>query len=122
WAQPPYYVTQMVSRNYLPLCVGAVVGSPGNALDVAATRSEDGKALTLQVVNLSEMPLPTRIALDGFVPRQATARATVLIGDWEAINTPAQPNRICPSETDWRHEFRDGAGTRTFPPSSFTVL
>ena len=122
WPQPPYYVTQMVSRNYLPLCVKTYATSPGNALDATATLSENGKALTLQVVNTSKVPLPTRIALAGFVPRQATAHATVLTGDWEAINTPEQPDHVRPSETDWRHEFRNGAVTRTFPPCSFTVL
>jgi alpha-L-arabinofuranosidase len=122
WAQPPYYVTQMVSRSYLPLCVRTEVTSPGNALDATATLSKDGKALTLQVVNVSKIPLPTRITLDGFVPRHPTAHAAVLTGDWEAINTPVQPNRVCPIETDWLHELRDGTVSRTFPPNSFTVL
>ena len=123
WAQPPYYVTQMVSRNYLPLCVKTEVQSPGQALDVTATRSEDGKTLTVQVVNTAKVPVPGRIVLDGFVPRKPAARATVLAGDWEGINTPEQPDRIKPSESDWRHEFKDGAvASRTFPPGSFTIL
>jgi alpha-L-arabinofuranosidase len=122
WAQPPYYVTQMASRNYLPLCVETETTSPGNALDVTATRSEDGKALTVQVVNTAKVPLTGRIVLDGFVPRKPAAHAMVLTGDWEGINTPDQPGRIRPTESDWRHEFMDGAVSRTFPPSSFTVL
>ena len=122
WAQPPYYVTQMVSRNYLPLCVKTEVSSPKEALDVAATRSEDGKTLTVQVVNTGKVPLSARIALDGFVPGKPIARATVLQGDWDDINTPQQPDRIKPSEGDWRHEFKDGAVNHTFPPYSFTVL
>ena len=112
----------MVSRNYLPLCVQTEASSPANALDASATLSEDGKALTLQVVNTGKLALPTRIELTGFVPRKAVAHATVLTGDWDAINTPVQPDQVKPSESDWRHELRDGAATRTFPPYSFTVL
>jgi alpha-L-arabinofuranosidase len=122
WAQPPYYVTQMVSRNYLPLCVKSEVQSPKAALDVAATRSEDGQTLIVRVVNTAKVPMPGRIVLDGFVPRKPVARVTVLARDWDAINTPEQPNRIKPSESDWRHEFKDGAVNHTFAPYSFTVL
>jgi alpha-L-arabinofuranosidase len=122
WAQPPYYVTQMVSRNYLPLCVKSDVTSPKGALDVAAERSEDAKTLTVRVVNTAKATITGHIVLDGFVPRQSVARATVLTGDWDDINTPEQPERIKPSESDWKHESKDGAVNRTFPPYSFTVL
>jgi alpha-L-arabinofuranosidase len=122
WAQPPYYVTQMVSRNYLPLCVNTEVQSPKAALDVAATRSEDGQTLIVRVVNTAKTPMPGRIVLDGFVPRKPVARVTVLAGDWDAINAPEQPNLIKPSESDWRHEFKEGTVSHTFPPYSFTVL
>jgi hypothetical protein len=122
WPQPPYYVTQMVSRNYLPLSVKTEATSPGNALDASATLSEDGKSLTLQVVNTSNVALPTRIELSGFVPHQAVAHATVLTGDLDAINTPEKPDRVRPAEGDWRPVFKNSAATHTFPPHSFTVL
>jgi alpha-L-arabinofuranosidase len=122
WPQPPYYVTEMVSRNYLPLLVRTETTSPGNALNATATVSRDGHDLTLQVVNTGKVPLPSRIELAGFVPRKATARAIVLKGDWEDINTPEHPDCIKPSESDWRHEYKDGAATGTFPPYSFSVL
>lgn len=122
WAQPPYYVTQMVSRNYLPQCVKTEATSPGNALDATATLSEDGKTLALQVVNTGKVALPTRIELTGFAPRRAVAHATVLAGDWDAINTPEQPDHVKPAESDWRHELKDGAAARVFPPYSFTIL
>jgi alpha-L-arabinofuranosidase len=122
WAQPPYYVTQMVSRNYEPLCVRTEVKSPGNSLDVTATRSEDGKTLTVQMVNTGKAALVAHLRLDGFVPRRSTAHATVLAGDWDAINTSEQPGRIKPSESDWRYELNDGTVSRTLPAYSFTVL
>jgi alpha-L-arabinofuranosidase len=122
WAQPPYYVTQMVSRNYLPLCVKAEARSPGNVLDAAAALSENGKILTLQVVNTGKIPLSTRLELAGYVPRNALAHSTVLTGDWDAINTPEQPDHISPTENDWSHHFKDGVATHTIPACSFTVL
>lgn len=122
WAQPPYYVTQMVSRNYLPLCVKTDATSPGNALDVTATRSEDAKTLTLQVVNTGKTALQAQLRLDGFVSREPLARATVIMGDWDAINTPDQPERIKPSEGEWQYGLKSGTVSRTFPAYSFTVL
>jgi alpha-L-arabinofuranosidase len=122
WAQPPYYVTQMVSRNYLPLCVKTGATSPGNALDVTATRSEDAKTLTLQVVNTGKTALQAQLRLDGFVSREPLARATVIMGDWDAINTPDQPERIKPSEGEWQYGLKSGTVSRTFPAYSFTVL
>jgi alpha-L-arabinofuranosidase len=122
WAQPPYYVTQMVARNYLPMCVKSEAASPGNALDATALLSEDGKTLSLQVVNTGKVALPTRIELTGFVLRKTSAHTTVLTGDWDDVNTPEQPDNVKPSESDWRPEFKNGAMTRTFPPNSFTVL
>jgi alpha-L-arabinofuranosidase len=121
WAQPPYYVTQMYSRNYLPLCVKAETTSPANALDATATRSEDGKTLVLQVVNTSKNALTARIELTGFTPRKPTAHATVLSGDWDGINTPDEPNHITPSESDWRHECKDSI-TRLLPACSISIL
>jgi alpha-L-arabinofuranosidase len=122
WPQPPYYVTQMAARNYLPLCVKTDTTSPGNALDVTAMRSEDSKTLTLQVVNTGKAALPAHFKVEGFVPQRPTARATVLTGDWDAINTPEQPEHIKPSESDWPHGLSGGTISRTFPPYSFTVL
>ena len=95
---------------------------PGNVLDATATLSENGKNLTLQVVNTGKAPLSTRLELAGYVPRNATAHVTVLTGDWDVTNTPEQPNRIKPSESDWPHGYRDGATRYAFPPHSFTVL
>jgi alpha-L-arabinofuranosidase len=122
WAQPPYYVTQMVSRNYLPLSLKADVQCPGDALDVTACKSDDGKTLTLQVVNTGSQSVPARIALDGFVPHKRTAHVTVLTGDWDGINTPEHPDHIRPTESAWRPDGEAGAATFGFQPRSFTVL
>jgi alpha-L-arabinofuranosidase len=122
WPQPPYYVTQMVSRNYLPLCVKADSQSPRDALDVTACKSDDGKTLTLQVVNAANASLPARIALEGFAPRHPIAHATLLTGDWDGVNTSDHPDRIKPVETQWPHQFAAGSAAFTFPSRSFTIL
>lgn len=121
WAQPPYYVTQMYSRNYQPLCVRTDASSPANALDATAAKSDDGKTLVLRVVNTSPAEVAARIELAGFTPRQPTARATVLTGDWDSVNTPERPDYIKPSESDWRHQYKNGV-TRVFAPCSMTIL
>ena len=122
WAQPPYYVTQMVSRNYSPLCVKTDVQYAGGSLDVTACKSDDGKELTLQVVNAEGAPVSARIALEGFLPRSPTAHVTVLTGDWDGINTPEDPEHIKPTESEWRPRFEDGRAPFSFPARSFTIV
>ena len=51
WLQPPGYVTQMLSINYLPKVADCRVTGVRGGLDAAAARSDDGKTLVLQVVN-----------------------------------------------------------------------
>ena len=54
WLQPPGYVTQMLSHNYLPQLVKCQTTGANGKLDANATRSDDGKTLVLQVVNSSD--------------------------------------------------------------------
>jgi alpha-L-arabinofuranosidase len=122
WVQPPYYVTQMVSRNYLPLSVQTETHSPANAIDAAASLSDDRETLVVRVVNTTKAALPARLELTGYAPRKPTVHVTVLQGEWDAVNTPEHPNSIKPTETDWSSDLKDGVTTHTFPPRSFTVL
>ena len=123
WLQPPGYVTQMLSRNYLPQRVEcAVTGAQDTGLNVAAARGEDGKTLVLQVVNAANKEVTARIQLAGFVPDKPVAQATELSGAFEAVNTAAEPNTIVSKQSQWQHGIKDGKTTRVFPPYSFTVL
>ena len=122
WPQPPYFVTQMVARDFLPVCVNAEVRSPGDALDVTATRDEAGNALVLQVVNVSGQAVTAALTLERFVPRHATARRTVLAGDWNGINTPEEPERIRPVEERWTHGLKGGVTSCSFPAHSFSII
>jgi hypothetical protein len=118
WGQPSYYVTQMLSRAYLPRCVRADVKSPDNALDVTAKTSADGKVLQLQVVNLEGRPVKTRLDLGAFRPSRPGLHVTELAGRLADENTSDAPRRVVPRERALRH----GRPAYTFPPYSFTIL
>jgi hypothetical protein len=122
WSQPPGYVAQMHSKWRLPLCVESAAKSPDNSLDVTATRSEDGKTLQLQVVNLEGKPLATEIDLQNFAPTPPVADVIAISGDPGAVNTPEEPDRITPRKSEWRPHLKDGKTTYTFPPFSFTII
>ena len=140
WLQPPGYVTQMFSRNFLPQAVKCQVlvvppsggtppagetpprGGTTSALDVGATCSEDGKTLVLQVVNSNEKAVTARIQLGKFVPGKPVARVWDLSGPLEAVNTAARPRAVVPREGPWKHGIKDGSTSYAFPPCSFTVL
>jgi hypothetical protein len=122
WLQPPGYVAQMLSHNYLPQRVNCEVIGAESGWDAIATRSDDGRTLVLQVVNAMNKELTAEIQLAGFVPSKPVAQATELSGDLEAVNTAADSGRIAPKQSQWTHEIKDGKTTRTFPPYSFTVL
>jgi len=122
WLQPPGYVTRMLSRNYQPVVVGTEVRGADGKLDVTAKRSEDGRTLVLQVVNVGGQPAAAAITLGGFTPRKPAAWAEELCGPLEAVNTAQEPNRLRPRESEWKHGCENGVVRRTFPPYSFTVL
>jgi hypothetical protein len=122
WLQPPGYVTQMLSRDYLPRMVNCNVTGTEGGLDAIATLGEDGKTLALQVVNTNNKEVKARIHLAGFVPGQPAAQAIELSGAFEAVNTAAASDSIVPQSSQWRHGIKDGQTERVFPPYSFTVL
>jgi hypothetical protein len=122
WLQPPGYVTQIISRNYLPQLVKCEVsGGPGR-IDACATRSEDGKTLVLQTVNPGQVAVTARISVAGLIPTSSTARVTVLASELDAVNTAEHPNSVLPEQSEWRDEFKDGVASHSFPPHSFTVI
>jgi len=122
WGQPPYYVTQMVSEGRLPLLVEAQCESPNDALDVTARRSEDGKTIRLQVVNLEEAEVPARIGFEGAGRLHPKVRARVLRGPLDDVNTPEEPDRIVPHSEDLDCQPEDRAMRHAFPGHSFTTL
>jgi hypothetical protein len=122
WLQPPGYVTQMLARNYLPQLVSCEVTGEQTKLDVSAKRSEDGKTLVLQVVNIGDKAVSPVIHITGFVPEKAIARATMLAGLLNAVNTADKPESVIPKQSEWKHKIKEGRTSYTFSPYSFTVL
>jgi hypothetical protein len=122
WLQPPGYVTQMVARYDLAQTADVEVQG-GDALDATATRSEDGKRLTLRVVSLSDQARAARVRFDGFAPSQAVAETVELSAPLDAANTAGEPERVKPVRGEWRHGIADGAtASYSFPPHSVTVI
>jgi hypothetical protein len=120
WVQPPGYVTQMFSQNYQPLVVKAEVQNPlGTRLDVTATKSDDGKTLVLQVVNVGEATTAS-INLTGFTASEATAKVQTLASSLDARNTADKPASIKPSLAEWR--YSSGSMVWAFPSYSVTVI
>ena len=122
WLQPPGYVTQMLSRNYLPQLAQCHVQERTGALDVVATRSEDGKALVLRVVNIGDQAIAALIDIAGFIPTKTQAQVTTLSGPLDAVNTADKPDAVVPRKAAWEHRLAAGRTNYEFAPRSFTVL
>ena len=117
WGMPTFYAQQMASRTHLPLRVAETV--VGN-LDVTATRSEDGTALVLHVVNTQNVSLSTTIQINGFGNGLVEMETATLTGDLKAVNSPEEPEKIIPevkTEKVDANEF-----TYNIKPYSYTTI
>jgi len=120
WRMPPYYAQQMAAAAHLPCRVAAEVRSPGDDLDLTATRDEAGKELVLKVVNVGKAIRRTDIALDGFGPVAPEAEVAMLAGALDDVNGPEGPERIKPVRSTFpaaADQFR-----YEFPAQSYTVM
>ncbi|MFO1502016.1 MAG: alpha-L-arabinofuranosidase C-terminal domain-containing protein, partial [Verrucomicrobiota bacterium] len=122
WLQPPGYVTQMFSHQFLPKVVPCQVTDGNGNLDATAKRSDDGKTLTLQAVNPTDQPLIAQIAVSGFVPKKSVARAVELSAPLSAENSADQPDTVVPKTASWTHGLKSGATRFTFAAHSITIL
>ena len=122
WAQPSYYVTQMISRSNLPILVKVDCESPAGALDAVARLSENGAVLALQVVNVDNRPLDTLLRIDGFEPASKVGKVSQIAGQLDDGNTADNPERIVPREIQWQLPDAPESRRYLFPPQSFTVL
>ena len=120
WAQPPYYVTQMAANCYLPLCVNAVLPTAiTSALDVTATKSQDGRTVALKVVNLTGTLVRARFAFDSFEPTGKIATVTTLAGALADANTAALTTRIVPLTAI---RYATASDTFAFAGYSYTTI
>lgn len=119
WFQPPYYALQLLAQHRLPEVVASEVGG---GLSVTALCDTNRHRLHLQVVNAAAKSVTAVLALEGFVPKSALAEVDCLQGPLEAVNTAAQPQRVLPQRSHWRHGLDAGSAEYTFPAHSFTLL
>jgi hypothetical protein len=122
WLQPPGYVTQLFARHYQPQLVPCRVTGAGDALDVNAKLSKDGKTLVLQVVNPTDRSVPAEIRLSGYDPKKNEAQVAELSGSLPAKNSADRPRSVVPQDRRWVHALKDGKATYSFPPYSVTII
>lgn len=121
WLQPPGYLNQMMAANRLPRIAHCEV-SGGQGTDVLAKRSEDGKVLSLQVVNTSDQPQKARLEVIGFTPQKKEASIRVLSGELSAANTASKTDAIAPRSELWKHGGKLESAEWLIPARSFSVI
>ena len=122
WSQPPGYLTQMLSANYMPELVECDVSAAGARLDTNAKRSADGKTLVLLAVNWGDKEAVAQLTIAGFKPVHSTAKITELCGPLEAVNTAAKRDAIQTRQADWKHGLKSERTSYTFPAHSITAI
>jgi alpha-L-arabinofuranosidase len=95
--------------------------APLEPLYVSATRDQKANEVILKVVNVGDVPLTTKIQLNGVTKLRPLAKVLTLTGaDRQAQNTVEQPEKLKPVESSLKvagPEF-----SNTFPPRSISVL
>ena len=122
WGQSSYYVTQMISKNYLPVCVEAKIDGAQDVLDVTATRSNDGKLLQLAVVNLKDYPVNAIIDFPKWSPSKMTYRTEWIAGKLSDENTEQNPTHIVSHSSVQTLRLKEGMLGHSFPAHSFTII
>ncbi|MDB5348840.1 MAG: hypothetical protein JWN86_87 [Planctomycetota bacterium] len=120
WGMPPYYAQQMAASSHQPLRIASSVKSPGNDLDLTATRDEAGKTLILKVVNVGEASHRTEITVEGGGTMARKANVLTLSGNLNDINTPEAPDRIRSLSTQL--EVTGDRFSYEFAARSYTIL
>jgi alpha-L-arabinofuranosidase len=116
---PPYYSQQMIARHQQPVLLHASVEGAGDALDVNAARSEDGKTVVVKIVNQEDTHLPLLVDL-GAAAELGSVRITCLSGPLDGVNSPEEPRRYAPVESTQSWDGRPLE--HTIPGNSFTII
>ncbi|HKD37111.1 MAG TPA: alpha-L-arabinofuranosidase C-terminal domain-containing protein, partial [Pirellulales bacterium] len=120
WGMPPFYAQQMAAANHLPCRVATETKSPGDDLDVTATRSDDGATLVLKVVNIGSQARGAEIDIAAFGHVSRDAEVMSLSGLLNEINPPDAADRVHNHASHF-----DQAGERfdyEFPAHSYTII
>ncbi len=124
WFQPPYYVEQMISRNWAPQVLECEYSSSGSHINALARKTEDGKALILTVANFDANPVQAEVRLEGFnLQGTKTVKVETLESEiLEGENTADNPLAIAPKTENRQVSFQRSTADFTFPKFSFTLL
>jgi alpha-L-arabinofuranosidase len=91
-------------------------------LDVAAVKNNDGKTLTLFMVNRHpDEAISLRVELSGFAAKVIAEDVTIADGDLGATNSAKKPDRVAP-EIGRGVALADGVLKGRLAPRSYHVL
>ncbi len=120
WGMPPYYAQQMTAENHQPRRSASTVESPNSELDATVLASEDGKTMTIRVVNIGDKPHRAAVAIEHFARPASEAEVWSLAGKLDDVNSPETPEQV----RTVRSAFEE-AGQNfeyEFPAFSYTIL
>jgi alpha-L-arabinofuranosidase len=106
----------MISSTWQPQALSVSSGP----YPASAQLSDDGKALTVQVVNSGGGEGQVTLSISGFSPAAGATVWTLNSTDLTAGNTPAQPTLISPVQSS--AQWAQGQLQLLLPPNSFTVV
>ena len=122
--QPTYHVIQMVGESWQPYVLAVNDGWEGSdGVDALAVGSEDGGTLVVRIANWAGSPLNVTLHIAAAVSPGLRVHTRILQGESGAAdeeNTPGEPARVSPRDTDVR-AYEPGMSFE-LPDLSFTVL
>jgi alpha-L-arabinofuranosidase len=120
WNQASGHVDQMYTKEWLPVVLNVKEEAPSDSLDVLAKTSEDGKIVSLYVVNYGIQSQTRDIKVSGFVPKYESKVTKLGPYSYSARNSGENPDFIKPVVETMKTE---GLGfTYQFPGHSFIVI
>ncbi len=118
WFPAPNYVVMKLFRDhYAPLLLSLTGETDG--VNITATKTEDGKRVTLKAVNPTDTPKTLCVKLCGFKGERAAMQIITADGLRDR-NTLAAPDKIAPKDAPV--EYRDGEVRFTLPALSVGVV
>lgn len=117
WGMPPFYAQQMAAANHQPL---RIADHTEGALDVTATRSEDGKVLVIHVVNTTSGAVNSSVVLRNFSGIKPDVTVYTLAGALNDENTPENPAGTSTKKT--QESWMGDDLMHSFPANSYTIV
>ena len=112
WLAPPAYANQLLRQANLPIRVQS--NGPSN-LDIVAAKSQDGRSVSVTIVNVGGQPITATIDLGSYVPARGVV--TSIAGGLDAVNLPEKM-----LVTPIARAFSLTTMTEIFQPHSITTI